>query len=140
MRATTLTGDAVARVLRRAGVPLARGAFAATPDQVPDAFRELSAEPAVLKASGLLHKTELGGVVLGLHTPEDARSAAEQMHDRVGAAGLPFLVQEQASGMEMLVGLHRDRELGAAVVVGLGGVQAEIHKDVAYRFAPVTAK
>ena len=140
MRATTLTGDAVARVLRRAGVPLARGAFAATPDQVPEAFRELSAEPAVLKASGLLHKTELGGVVLGLRTPEDARSAAKQMHDRVGAAGLPFLVQEQASGMEMLVGLHRDRELGAAVVVGLGGVQAEIHNDVAYRFAPVTAE
>ena len=135
-----LSGDATALLLERAGIPTARSTFAAGVDDVAAAFAALSASTAVLKVSGLLHKTESGGVVLGLQSAEAATAAAEKLYARMGPAGLPFLLQEQASRMEMLVGLHRDPQLGAAVVVGLGGVQAEIHNDVAHRFAPVTCR
>lgn len=135
-----MDGNAVAARLRRAGLPVARSAFADGVDQVAAAFREVGADRAVLKAAGLLHKTDHGGVVLDLTSAEAATHAAREMLARLDGEGLPFLVQEQASGLEMLVGIHRDAKLGAALVVGLGGVQAEVHQDVAYRFAPVTAE
>ena len=135
----TLGQTEVREILERAAVPVARDVFAASVDDVPAAFDALAAPKSVLKASGLLHKTDAGGVVTDLENVAAAASAATGMFYRVGAEGLPFLLQEQVDGLEMLVGLHRAPGLGVAVVVGLGGVQTEIHRDVAYRFAPLTS-
>lgn len=100
--------------------------------------------PAVLKLehADLLHKTELGAVVLGL--ADDAAIAREfrRLRDVVapksGLAGTRIAVQKQvASGFEMLLAVRRDPVFGLYLALGLGGVFAELLKDVAVRPLPV---
>jgi acyl-CoA synthetase (NDP forming) len=105
---------------------------------VAQAVRDLGADRVVLKAAGLLHKTEAGGVAMDLTSPEMAQDAAREMLGRLGSEALPFVLQKQCSGFEMLVGLQVERTLPAVVIVGWGGVHAEVHQDVARRVAPVT--
>lgn len=136
---TTMSPVEVATLLDRAGIPVARGLLVDDVSGVAAAYDAIGANLVVVKAAGLLHKTEAGGVAFGLASAAAAMEAARRMLEQVGPRGLPFMVQEQASGMELLVGLRRNPELGAAVVVGLGGIQAEIHKDVARRLVPVTS-
>ena len=133
-----LDAGEVAQRLRGAGLPLARSAVAASLAEVPTAWAQVAAPVVVLKAGGLLHKSDAGGVVLNLREPAHAVAAATDILERVGEQALPFVLQEQGSGMEMLVGVRRDPQLGAALVVGLGGVATEVHKDVVTALAPVT--
>lgn len=128
---------AIMERLHRAGIPLVRTITAASIEDIVSAYAAMDTAPVVLKAGGLLHKTECRGVVLGLGDAGQAVAAAEDMARRLGDASLPFVLQEQASGMEMLVGARRDPQLGAALVVGLGGVATEIHHDIVTALAPV---
>ncbi|MQA17527.1 MAG: hypothetical protein GEV09_26575, partial [Pseudonocardiaceae bacterium] len=139
METQAMTPGAVTQRLEQAGVPLAASAVASTLEAVPAAFAEVGADTIVLKAGGLLHKTDEGGVVLNLTTAEDAVAAAEDMLGRIGEHALPFVLQEQERGLEMLVGIQRTPQLGAALVVGMGGVHTEVHKDVARALVPVSA-
>lgn len=104
-----------------------------------EAARRLTAERFVLKAGGLLHKSDEGGVVLGLTEPEEVEHAASQLLDRLGSRALPLHVQEQLDGVEVLVGVRRDRALGTVVVVGAGGVFTEILRDVSRALVPIDA-
>lgn len=124
--------------LHAAGLPFAATETAASLDDVAAAFGRLGVCPVVLKAGGLLHKSDAGGVVVGLADADSATAAAREMLGRNGGAALPFVLQQQVSGMEMLVGARRDPQLGATVVVGLGGVATEVHRDVVTAVAPVT--
>lgn len=128
---------ATAERLERVGVPLAQTAVASALDEVAAAFDKVGAGRVVLKAGGLLHKTDDGGVVLDLVDAESTVAAAERMVARIGERALPLLLQAQASGMELLVGIRRDPTLGAALVVGLGGVATEVHADLARALVPV---
>lgn len=101
--------------------------------------------PCVLKVSSpdVPHKTEVGGVRLGIDGPEELRAAALAMRQSVQAA-LPqarldgFQVQETVRGLaEVLVGFSRDATVGPIVSVGMGGVLAELYQDVSIRPAPV---
>jgi acyl-CoA synthetase (NDP forming) len=98
----------------------------------------------VLKALSrhLAHKSDVGGVRLGL-AAEQIEAAGQEMLARVAAAtgrapdGL--LVQEQlAGGVEMILGLTRDPLLGTAVLLGMGGVAAEVFGDTALRLLPLS--
>ena len=84
------------------------------------------------------HKSDAGLVLLGLSSESAVREGAALIASRCAALGAPLegiLVAEQISGaIEMVLGLHRDPEMGAAVMVGMGGVWLELFKDVA--FAP----
>ncbi|MBZ5737733.1 acetate--CoA ligase family protein [Nocardioides mangrovi] len=95
--------------------------------------------PVVLKATGRLHKSEGGGVVLGLAD----RAAAEAAYDDLVARLAPpaVSVEEMADldvGVELIVGAVRDRTFGPVVMVGLGGVLTEVLGDTACAIAPVT--
>ncbi len=105
--------------------------------EVAAAFDELGVERVVLKAAGLVHKTDDGGVVLGLEDATAAAAAARTMLERIGERALPFQLQQQVSGAELLVGVRRDPQLGAALVVGQGGVTTEIHQDIARGLTPL---
>jgi acyl-CoA synthetase (NDP forming) len=102
--------------------------------------------PVVLKldATGLAHKSEVGGVRLGLSGPDEVRFAAGELlalgrTPPIGLRGL--LVEAQvASGLELIVGLRRDPQFGPIVIVGLGGILAEALDDVALELAPLTAQ
>jgi acyl-CoA synthetase (NDP forming) len=101
------------------------------------------AAPLVLKISSpdIHHKTEVGGVVLGIDNLEQLKAAAATMIATVRAA-VPgaridgLLVQRQFKGTEVIIGVRNDRYFGPLVMVGLGGVFVELIRDVSYRFAP----
>jgi acetate---CoA ligase (ADP-forming) len=101
--------------------------------------------PVALKilSPDLAHKTELGGVRLGIADAATLRQEAAAMHGRVArlapAARLTgFLVQPMAKGLgEAILGFRRDPEVGPVVLLGAGGVAAELFRDVALRLAPV---
>jgi len=126
--------------LRTVGIPTVRTAVVATLDGVTEAARDLGPGPIVLKAGGLVHKTGEGGVVLDLVGPEAVATAAAEMLARLGDRGLPFVLQQQVGGYEILVGVRRDPELGAAVMVGMGGIETEIHHDITHGLVPVSSE
>ncbi|MGH2464598.1 MAG: acetate--CoA ligase family protein, partial [Candidatus Limnocylindrales bacterium] len=101
--------------------------------------------PVVLKLDGtaLPHKTEVGGVRLGLAGPDEVRAAALELlaigHAQpIGLRGL-LVMPQVAAGVELIVGLRRDAQFGPLVVLGLGGVLAEAVDDVAIELAPLSA-
>lgn len=96
--------------------------------------------PYVLKAGWIEHKTEERAVVLGLRDEAQLRTAFAEMHSRLGDG--EYVVEEQDTRphcVEMIVGGRRDPALGPVVVVGMGGTEAEVWKDVAIECAPVDA-
>jgi acetyltransferase len=101
--------------------------------------------PVVLKvvAEHIVHKTDAGGVALGLAGPMDVRAAAERLFCLANTAGDPpqALVAAQAPpGLELILGAARDPELGMAVMLGAGGVLAELLDDVGFRLAPLAGR
>jgi acetate---CoA ligase (ADP-forming) len=127
------------------GVPVAKALA------IPDAKRVVAAVteiggPVVLKilSADIAHKTEAGGVALGLADGPTAALAAREIEKRVKAhsphARLDgFLVQRMERGLaEVILGFRRDPLVGPTITVGLGGVLAEIYKDASTRLAPVS--
>jgi acetate---CoA ligase (ADP-forming) len=100
--------------------------------------------PVVVKAiaPGLLHKSDVGGVALGLSDAAAVRAAVDTMRTKLRDAGHALeglLVQKQIEGgVEALVGVTLDPSLGPVLVAGLGGVQVELVRDVAFRITPVS--
>ncbi|MFG2869658.1 acetate--CoA ligase family protein [Streptomyces sp. NPDC048338] len=96
--------------------------------------------PYVLKALHLLHKSDAGGVALGL-TDRDALLAAYRvMHARLGAPAYSVeAMADLTGGIELIVGVNRDPRFGPVAMVGLGGVLTETLRDVAFSLAPVPA-
>jgi len=107
------------------------------------AARELG-YPVVLKAmvGGVVHKTELGLVHVGIRGDSELQVEAPAMLERARAAGgqlLGLLVQEMLRPVaELLVGGRVDPDFGPVIVVGGGGMLVELYKDAAVRLAPVT--
>ena len=105
----------------------------------------VTAYPVALKilSPDLAHKTEVGGVKLGIANAEALKQEAAAMHYRVArmapdASLTGFLVQPMAKGLgEAILGFRRDPEVGPVVLLGTGGVTAELHRDVTLRLAPV---
>jgi acyl-CoA synthetase (NDP forming) len=95
--------------------------------------------PYVLKAGWLEHKTEVDGVALGLRDEGAAVAAFAAMSQRLGPGG--YVLEEMDHHddvVELIVGGRRDPSFGPVVLVGLGGVQAELYRDVRIALAPVT--
>jgi len=125
------------------GLRTARSERATTPEEAGAIAARIG--PAVaLKALGLdiVHKTEIGGVTLGLTGSGATADAARSMAERVGEAGATldgFLVQEMVDeGVEMLVGVAHDPVFGPVVACSPGGTSVELVHDVAVRVTPIT--
>jgi acetate---CoA ligase (ADP-forming) len=139
-----MSQEAVGDLLRCYGIPLVETRFAATPREAARVARRLGA-PVALKAvaQSVLHKTDAGGVQLGLGGPTAVERAAAEMAARFAAAGHAvdrFQVQPMvASGVEMIVGVVQDEHFGPVLACGAGGVATELVKDVSVRITPITA-
>jgi len=98
--------------------------------------------PVVLKAvsATLTHKSDAGAVVLNLATPEALTAAYERMVDNLHEHALAGMLvcQQVRGGIELVLGLHRDREMGLVVMAGTGGVLVELVKDVVFCAPPVS--
>lgn len=131
-------------LLGAAGVPVVRVAAAAGPEEAVRAWRSLGGGPVAVKvdALDLVHKTDVGGVALGLADEAAVRDGASRLLRAGRAAGATVrgvLVAPMAEpGAELIVGARRDPIFGPAVLVGLGGILAEILDDVAVALAPVS--
>jgi acetyl coenzyme A synthetase (ADP forming)-like protein len=127
-------------VLSAIGVPVVRSVVVASSRQAAVAASELGG-PVALKADGpgLLHKSDVGGVRLGLATPEEVEGAYEEMLGRLGAAMTGGVVQQMATpGVETIVGVVQDPLFGPLVMFGLGGVSTELLGDRSFRVLPLT--
>ncbi len=132
--------------LAAAGIPVTPWRFVAAGDAAADdavaAWRDLGGGAVALKldAEGLAHKTEAGGVLLGLGDEAAVRAGVAALADaavRSGARLRGYLVEPMApGGVELIVGGRRDAVVGPVVLVGLGGILAEVLDDVAVFLAP----
>ncbi|MBI2985480.1 MAG: acetate--CoA ligase family protein [Deltaproteobacteria bacterium] len=134
-----LEGENLNRLAQAHGLTLPRQAVAASSS---DAGLEakLMGFPIALKllAPEVVHKTELGAVVLGLRTPEEVESQGGRLLAK--SRGARLLVQEMVEGTEVIVGARTDPQFGPFLMVGLGGIFVEVLKDVSLRLLPVDEK
>ncbi len=139
-RRGTLPYTTLASLARRAGVPLAPEALVVTPEEAARTARRLGFPVAVkVVAPDLPHKTEAGALALGLCSAAEVRAAAARMLRRArGASVEGLVVQRMVDGSEVLVGVTRDPTFGLLLVIGAGGVQAELLADTACRPLPVS--
>jgi acetyltransferase len=98
--------------------------------------------PVALKlaAPGLTHKTDVGGVVLDIASPEALQSAFREMTGRLDAGGGVHVQQMVRGEVEVIVGMVRDPQFGPLVMAGSGGTQVELMGDVTFELAPLTRK
>lgn len=124
----------------RFGVPGVRETVVTTPAEAERAARELGGRVVLKILSGeITHKSDVGGVAVNL-TPEQVggrlTAMAAEVQTKAGVAPKRFLVQEMVSGgTELILGFHRDA-LGTAILLGMGGLTAELFKDTTMRLLP----
>ena len=96
--------------------------------------------PLVLKTArpDIDHKSDVGGVVLNILNERQLLTAYEDMASRLGPLGM-VVPMMQSSGIEMILGVSRDSQFGPTVVVGFGGIYAEILNDIAVLIPPFNA-
>ncbi|HVQ19246.1 MAG TPA: acetate--CoA ligase family protein, partial [Actinomycetes bacterium] len=136
-----VTEDVALEVLADAGVDVPRRVRVATADDAAAVAVSLSG-PVVVKAvaPGLLHKTDLGLVKVGLYGPDDVRLAAKEILESATAEGIDaqLLVVEQVSAsLDVVVGYTRDPQFGPTTLVGLGGVWTEQLDQVSLHVGPL---
>jgi acetyl coenzyme A synthetase (ADP forming)-like protein len=140
-------GDAEAwDILTAYGLKIPRSELAKTSPEAVEIANDIG-YPVVLKIASpdILHKTDVGGVKVGLESADQVRDAFDLMIYRTERY-LPEAqiwgcqVQEMAppGGLEVLIGMNRDPQFGPLVTFGLGGIYVEVLKDVTFRVAPFT--
>jgi acetate---CoA ligase (ADP-forming) len=132
-----LAGAAFERAFAAHGLTLPRSAVALSAAEAVAQAEAIGFPVALKMLSEGVHKSDLGGVALGLHDAAAVTRAAEAMAARLGADLEGFLVQEMVGGLEILAGVREDPQWGPVLVAGLGGVLAEVLDDVALRLLPI---
>jgi succinyl-CoA synthetase beta subunit len=131
-----LPSDLAFNLLAEFGLPVAPWRLAMSRAEAITAAEALGL-PVVLKAerAGLIHKSDSGGVRLGLATLAAVGEAYDDVAARLESPEV--LLQRQARpGVELILGMHRDVDFGPVVMAGLGGIWVEALDDVALRLAP----
>lgn len=123
-------------VLAQLGVRVPRGGLTRTVDEAVEVAKSIGF-PVVLKVQSpdILHKTEVGGVQISIGDETALRTAWAKMNDQVGQARPRavvegYLVEKmELQGVEFVLGAKRDKDWGAVIMVGLGGIWLEVMKD-----------
>ncbi len=84
----------------------------------------------------ILHKSDVGGVALGLKSPEELENAYQRFSALEGFAGI--VVEKMLSGVELIIGAKNDEQFGPVILLGMGGIGVDIYRDTAIRMAPLT--
>jgi len=128
-------------LLRTYNIPCARFGSVDTMEECLAAADEIG-YPVVLKvdAPSVVHKTDQGGVIVGIPDRAQLETETQAMADRFREASPRFLVQEElGGGHEVIVGANAVEGLGHVVMFGLGGIYVEVLRDVRFAVTPVTA-
>jgi acetyl-CoA synthetase (ADP-forming) len=96
--------------------------------------------PVVMKvvSPDILHKTDVGGVKIGLTTKEDVLTAFEEIKKAVQSFSGVIVYHMQEKGVEIIIGALFDEQFEHAIMFGLGGIFVEVLKDVSFRLIPIT--
>lgn len=135
-----LTGVDALDVLAACGIPVQPTSPVGTADEAAERAAELGF-PVVLKAvgAGIVHKSDIGGVRLGLTSTDEVAAAFDDMRTHVGERMRGAILQPMAEvGVEVIAGFVQDLAFGPQVLFGLGGVAVELLGDHATRLAPLT--
>jgi len=132
-------------VLRAYGLPVPKAGLAKTVEEAAELAEKIG-YPVVLKivSPDIVHKSDVGGVILNLNSKEEVMEAFNKIIANVKekapkASITGVLVQEMVpEGLEVIVGATRDPTFGPVLLFGLGGIFVEVLKDVSFRIAPVT--
>jgi len=134
--ATAMTEHESMRVLEGWGVPCAARRVVHSEEEAVSAAQELGGSVALKLASpGVVHKSDVGGVLLDVTGEKAVREGYRTLVQRGGHPTVLVAAMAPA-GVEAVVGVSRDPTFGPAVMVGLGGVLVEVLDDVAFRLAP----
>jgi acetyltransferase len=140
-------GEADAKeILEAYGFVTPKGALATSPEQAANIANQIG-YPVVMKiwSRDIIHKSDVGGVKLGIRNAQEAMDAFDLMMYRVPrkmpeAQILGVLVQQMCKGArEVILGMNRDPRFGPLMMFGMGGTMVEVMKDVSFYLAPLTA-
>jgi acetate---CoA ligase (ADP-forming) len=145
-RESSVFGETETRPLLKAyGLNLIPAGFAKDVNETVRIANEIGYPVAIkIVSPQILHKSDLGGIVLNINNEADLRAATTNMADTItrnapDAEIKGFLVEQMApQGMEVIVGMRRDPTFGPLMMFGLGGVMVELYKDVGFGVAPLT--
>jgi len=139
-----LGGGECRAIFKEAGIPMNASVFAKTRDEAAAAGDQMG-YPVVMKivSPQVVHKTEAGGVKLGIRSRDELLAAWDEMMKKVRAhhpdAHIDGVtIDEQLGGVELIVGSSRDPQFGPLIMFGLGGIFVEVYKDVTFRLVPIT--
>ncbi len=144
---TILTEIEAKQLLEQAGVPVSPARLATTKDAAIAAASELGF-PIVLKivSPQITHKTDVGGVALGLASAGDVGAAFDRIiasaKEHAPAATIEGVAVQrmEKAGTEVIIGMTKDAQFGPVLMFGLGGVLVEVLKDVAFRVVPINER
>lgn len=134
-----------AEVARAYGIEAPPSRMAEKPDAAVKYAEEMG-YPVVMKivSPDILHKTDIGGVILNINKPEEVKKAfadimtkSRKAHPEAKIYGVS-VDKMVPRGREMIIGMSRDAQFGPMVMFGLGGIYVNFLKDVAFRIAPLT--
>jgi len=133
-------------ILEAYGFVTPKGSVATSPEQAVGIAEQLG-YPVVMKiwSPDIIHKSDVGGVRVGLGSSREVRDAFDLMMYRIpkkkpDADILGVLVQEMCTGgQEVILGMNRDPRFGPLMMFGMGGILVEVLKDVSFYLAPLTA-
>jgi len=139
-----LTEETALKVLEAYGLPVLESYLASTTDEAAQ-YAETIGFPVVMKvmSKDIVHKFDVGGVVLNIQTTSEAKTAYDTILKNVQtnqpeAKVKGVLVTKMvSSGEEVILGLKRDPSFNSVIMFGLGGIFVEIFKDVSFRIAPI---
>ena len=125
------------KFLSEYGIKVPRGVLIEDLSQIDDIHLNY---PLVVKvvSEKILHKTDVGGVILNLKNREELKKATKEMMEKFHS---PILIEEMLSGgVEAIVGVVKDATFGHAIMFGLGGIFTEVFRDVTFRVIPISRR
>jgi acetate---CoA ligase (ADP-forming) len=139
-----IVGSEAMQILSACGIRVAKYYYATTSKEATAAANAIG-YPVVMKINTpvILHKTEVGGVIVDLRTDSEVQRAFADLGKRAGKGKTPkgfsvALQQMVSGGIETVIGMTSDPSFGPILMFGLGGIYVEVMKDVSFRVNPLT--
>ena len=137
-----ITEESSKEILREYGIKVPDYALVTNTDEAVQKSKEIGF-PLVAKivSADILHKTDVGGVKVGLNSEDEVKKTFDDMFYRLkekfDVKGV-LLEKMVPNGVELIIGLQNDSQFGPSIMVGLGGIYTELFKDVSFRVLPIT--
>ena len=142
-----LTETESKEIVKEAGVAVTDTRLARSKNEAVSLSNQMG-YPVVLKIASkdIVHKSDAGGVKVGLNTPEEVGKAYDEIHSSISQKHPEAVIQgvtvQKAArpGTEVIIGMSKDAQFGPVLMFGLGGIFVEVFKDVSFRIVPVSQR